>query len=45
MTPLAGAGHAGASWQELLVTAGFVSVGVAMLAMAGLSMWALRKNA
>ena len=32
MTPIAGAGHSGEQWQEFLVTAGFVSVGIAMIA-------------
>lgn len=31
-TPLAGAGHAGAPWQEDLVTAGLVTVAIAMIA-------------
>ncbi len=45
MTPLASAGHAGAPWQEILVTVGFVSVGLSMLIMAGLALWGLRENA
>jgi hydroxylaminobenzene mutase len=36
MTPIAGAGHRGADWQEALVTAGFVSVGVVMIAVAAI---------
>ena len=31
MTPIAGAGHVGSAWQETVVTAGLVSVGVTML--------------
>ena len=31
-TPIAGAGHAGAPWQEDLVTAGLVTVAIAMIA-------------
>ncbi len=31
MAPIAGAGHAGAPWQESLVAAGLVSVGIAMI--------------
>lgn len=42
MTPLAGAGHAAAPWQEISVTIGFVSVGIAMLAAAALLLWGLR---
>lgn len=34
MTPLASAGHAGQGWQEILVTFGFVTVGIAMIAVA-----------
>lgn len=45
MTPLAGVGMKAADWQELLVTVGFVSVGVAMLLMAGLALWGLRAKA
>jgi len=31
MTPIAGVGHVGSPWQELVITAGLVSVGVSML--------------
>ena len=31
MTPIAGKGHAGSAWQESLVSAGLVSVGITML--------------
>jgi hydroxylaminobenzene mutase len=31
MTPIAGAGHVGSAWQESVVTAGLVSVGISML--------------
>lgn len=31
MTPIASAGHAGQQWQELVVTIGFASVGLAMI--------------
>lgn len=43
MTPLAGAGFGASSLQEAVVTAGFVSVGVAMLATAILALWGLRR--
>lgn len=31
LTPIAGAGHTGSAWQESLVAAGLISVGVAMV--------------
>lgn len=31
MTPIAGSGYSGERWQEALVTAGFVSIGIAVL--------------
>jgi (hydroxyamino)benzene mutase len=34
MTPLAGAGHRGAAWQEMLVAFGFTSVALAIVAAA-----------
>lgn len=43
MTPLAGAGHRGAQWQETLVGAGFASVGVAITATAVLLLIGLRR--
>jgi (hydroxyamino)benzene mutase len=43
MTPLAGAGFGAASWKELIVTLGFISVGIAMLAAAILALWGLRR--
>ena len=36
MTPIAGAGHAGAGWQEALVNATFATSSLAMLAFTGL---------
>jgi (hydroxyamino)benzene mutase len=38
-TPMAGAGHVGAPWQEALITAGLVSVGLTMLAGMLLATW------
>jgi (hydroxyamino)benzene mutase len=32
MTPIASAGHSGQRWQEILVTVGFVSIGISVLA-------------
>jgi len=43
MTPLAGAGFGASSLKEAVVTAGFVSVGIAMLATAILALWGLRR--
>lgn len=43
MTPLAGAGHRGAQWQEVLVGAGFASVGLAITATAVLLLFGLRR--
>ena len=45
MTPIAAAGHSGQRWQETLVTAGFVSVGIAMLGSSVLVLWGLRSAA
>lgn len=39
MTPIAGAGHAGLPWQELLVTVGLLSVGIAMVVACGFLVW------
>jgi hydroxylaminobenzene mutase len=43
MSPITAANHAAPAWQELLVTSGFVSVGVLMLASTGLVLWGLRR--
>ena len=45
MTLLSGAGYGGSPWQEALVTAGFVTVGVAMLAASILVLWGLHRAA
>ncbi|MEW6336474.1 MAG: hydrogenase [Acidobacteriota bacterium] len=45
VTPLAAAGRAALPWQEALVTAGFVAVGVAIVAAAVLVLWGLRRHA
>ncbi|WP_426611253.1 hypothetical protein [Bradyrhizobium sp. McL0616] len=39
MSPITAANQAAPAWQELLVTSGFVSVGVLMLASTGLVLW------
>jgi hydroxylaminobenzene mutase len=42
LSPLTGAGHSGQPWQELLVTIGFMSVGIAIVASSMLILWGLR---
>lgn len=42
MTPIAGAGHQGAAWQENLVDAGLYSLSVAMLAVCVIALVGLR---
>jgi hydroxylaminobenzene mutase len=38
----AGAGHTGLPWQEALATAGFATVGLAILASSGMILWGLK---
>jgi hydroxylaminobenzene mutase len=45
MSPITGAGHVGAAWQEGVVTFGFTSVGLAILAASLLVLWGLRTAA
>ncbi len=45
MTPITGAGFNGQLWQENLVTYGFTSVGLGIIAASILVLWGLRKNA
>jgi hydroxylaminobenzene mutase len=42
LSPITGAGHSAAPWQETLVTAGFGTVGIAMVASTVLMLWGLR---
>jgi (hydroxyamino)benzene mutase len=42
LSPVTGAGHNGRPWQETLVTAGFMSVGVAIVVFSLLALWGLR---
>ena len=42
LSPITGTGHQGLAWQESLVTVGFMSVGVAIVASAGLTLWGFR---
>jgi hydroxylaminobenzene mutase len=43
-TPLHGAGHAGAPWQEALVAAGLTVGAVAVLAGCGIALWGLGRR-
>ena len=45
MSPITSAGHTGQPWQEIVVTAGFVSVGLAIIASSIMILCGLRKNA
>jgi hydroxylaminobenzene mutase len=44
LSPITGAGHNGLAWQESLVTAGFMSVGIAIVIASVLVAWGLRKG-
>ena len=41
---ITGAGHSAQPWQEMLVTLGFASVGLSMLATSALALWGLRRT-
>jgi hydroxylaminobenzene mutase len=45
LSPITAAGHTGQPWQETLVTAGFMAVGVVVVAFSLLVLWGLRSNA
>jgi hydroxylaminobenzene mutase len=45
LSPITGAGHSGQPWQENLVTAGFMSVGIVIVAASVLVLWGLRRGA
>jgi hydroxylaminobenzene mutase len=45
LSPITGVGHHGQSWQEGLVTVGFVSVGIAIIASSLFVLWGLRAKA
>ena len=45
LSPITGVGHHGQSWQEGLVTAGFLSVGIAIIASSLLVLWGFRAKA
>lgn len=44
LSPITGTGHIGKPWQESLVTAGFMSVGITIVAASGLVLWGLHKE-
>ena len=45
LSPLTASGHSGQPWQESLVKAGFMSVGVVIVASSALILWGLRARA
>ena len=45
LSPLTGTSHGGQRWQETMVTAGFMSVGIAILVAALLLLWGFRRVA
>jgi hydroxylaminobenzene mutase len=45
LSPITGAGHRGQPWQEVLVTLGFLSVGIVIVVSAVLVLWGLRRSA
>ena len=45
LSPITGAGHRGLPWQETLVTFGFLSVGITIIATALFALWGLRAKA
>ena len=44
LSPITAAGHSGQPWQESLITAGFLSVGVAFIVCSGVVLWGLRSK-
>ena len=45
LSPITGAGHGGRPWPEAIVTVGFVSVSIAIVACSILVLWGLRRSA
>lgn len=45
LSPITGAGHRGQAWQEGLVTVGFLTVGITIVASSMLVLWGLRSKA
>jgi (hydroxyamino)benzene mutase len=44
LSPITGVGHSGLAWQESLVTAGFMSVGIAIVLASAMVLFGLRKG-
>ncbi|MEO6945930.1 MAG: hydrogenase [Nitrobacter sp.] len=44
LSPITGAGHSAPPWQELSITVGFGTVGIAMIASSILILWGLRRQ-
>ena len=42
LSPITGAGHSGVGWQEKVVTIGFLTVGISIVASALLALWGFR---
>jgi (hydroxyamino)benzene mutase len=45
LSPITGAGHSALPWQETLVTFGFITVGITIIAASVLVLWGLRRTA
>ena len=45
LSPITGSGHSALPWQEALVTVGFATVGLSMVAATVLVLWGVRRNA
>lgn len=45
LSPITGAGHSGPPWQEVLVTLGFISVGLVIVIASVTVLWGLRRSA
>ena len=45
LSPITGAGHSALPWQETVVTLGFITVGISMIAASVLILWGLRQAA
>jgi hydroxylaminobenzene mutase len=45
LSPITGAGHGGRPWEEAIVTLGFLSVAIAIVACSILMLWGLRRSA
>jgi (hydroxyamino)benzene mutase len=44
LSPITGAGHSGLPWEEQLVTAMFISVGIDIIAVSAVILWGLRRK-